>query len=346
MPADLVFITGGTGFIGCHVIKEVLEAGHRARLSVRRESAIQDMKDLFPKHVDQLEFIVISDITKSDSFHSALNGVRYILHLASPIPGANSDFKRDYEEPAVRGTVAILEAAQQAPSVKRVVITSSANVFMPLDWVAQQLPEVTPGTSHDIDLNLESMAPPMHPMIMYHASKVLAHRACLDWANAYASLHFDIVTTHPALSIGKHLLQVPASSGSSNGVLWMSLFTQKVSFPILGVDVRDVALAHLRVLDAALQAGVNEFLLGSPEWSWEVVLDFIKREYPGLGVRVKGPLPDPIKPRSERTEELLKIQWTAVEDSVRELVDQQIELGQDLVLPSVEESATEQIYTY
>lgn len=37
MQSSLVFITGGTGFVGAHVVKQTLEVGYRARLSAHRE---------------------------------------------------------------------------------------------------------------------------------------------------------------------------------------------------------------------------------------------------------------------------------------------------------------------
>lgn len=132
MSPTKVYVTGATGFIGSHVVKAALEIGYHVRLSVRKQSQIQDLKDLFPSDHAKLEFEEIPDITKPDAFHNSFDGVEYIFHLASPMPGKGDDFQADYVDPAVKGTNAILNAAKQSPSVKRVVITSSLLALVPL----------------------------------------------------------------------------------------------------------------------------------------------------------------------------------------------------------------------
>lgn len=84
----LVFITGATGFVGFRVLVDALKAGYRARVSVRRQNAINEIKrhPLVAPYVDSLEFVIVRDITVKGAFDSALDGVSYITHLASPLP--------------------------------------------------------------------------------------------------------------------------------------------------------------------------------------------------------------------------------------------------------------------
>ena len=133
MASSLVFITGATGFIGSHVVAQNLEAGHRVRLSVRKESQIDGLKSLYSRYVDSIEFLVVPDLSTSDAFKSALQNVVYIFHLASPMPGKGSDFKTDYLLPAEQGTISLLNAARATSTVKRVVITSSVLALLPPD---------------------------------------------------------------------------------------------------------------------------------------------------------------------------------------------------------------------
>jgi nucleoside-diphosphate-sugar epimerase len=104
MSGGLIFITGGTGYVGSKVLDVTLREGHRVRLSVRKESQVQTVKDRFPEHVDKLSFAIIADITQADAIRPALDGVDHIFHLASPMAGKAEDFKTDYAEPAVAGT--------------------------------------------------------------------------------------------------------------------------------------------------------------------------------------------------------------------------------------------------
>jgi hypothetical protein len=68
----------------------LLQAGYRARISIRRESAIKVIKDhpLIAPYVQSIEFVIVNDITTDGAFDSALEGVTYIEHIASPIPSA------------------------------------------------------------------------------------------------------------------------------------------------------------------------------------------------------------------------------------------------------------------
>jgi len=133
MMLSIIFITGSTGFIGSQTLQDTLQAGHRIRLSIRREGQVDEVKKRFPDHVSQLEFVLIPDIGDRTALRAALkNDVDYIFHLASPMPGKGQDFKTEYLTPAVNGMEAILNAAAEAPSVKRVVIMSSLLALIPL----------------------------------------------------------------------------------------------------------------------------------------------------------------------------------------------------------------------
>lgn len=137
MPSSLIFITGATGFIGSVTAHEAVKAGYRLRVSVRRESQIEKLKKFLSDYVDQLEFVVISDFTHESSFAGKLDGVDYVLHMASPLasPGPDSTNKEKYFKPAVNGTVAILKEAAKVPTIKRVVITSSIFALVPMSGV-------------------------------------------------------------------------------------------------------------------------------------------------------------------------------------------------------------------
>ena len=128
-----IFITGATGFIGSHVVLQTLEAGFDVRLSVRKQSQISALKTLFSGYDSKVEFTIIPDLAAYGAFHNALKGVAYVFHIASPMPGTGSDFKKDYVEPAEQGTLAILKAATSEKTIKKVVIVSSLLALVPLD---------------------------------------------------------------------------------------------------------------------------------------------------------------------------------------------------------------------
>jgi nucleoside-diphosphate-sugar epimerase len=133
MSKSLIFITGGTGFIGAEVIYQALEAGYRVRVSVRKSEQQTVVKERYPKYSSDIETVIIPDITKREAFDTALDDVDYVIHLASPKPGKGVDLKEDYIKPAVGGTEAILFAALKFPKIKTVVVTSSVLGIMAID---------------------------------------------------------------------------------------------------------------------------------------------------------------------------------------------------------------------
>jgi nucleoside-diphosphate-sugar epimerase len=132
MAPKLIFITGATGFIGSQVVASALNDGYRVRLSVRKAEQVEKLEALFLSHSSMLEFVIVPDITKMDAFDGKLDGVNYVFHLASPMPGKGSDVRLDYVDPAVQGTESMLHAAKSAPSVERVVVMASMLSLIPM----------------------------------------------------------------------------------------------------------------------------------------------------------------------------------------------------------------------
>jgi len=127
-----IFITGATGFIGAHTADVALKAGHNVRLSIRRAEQQQRLEKAFASHLSQIEFVVVPDITNAEDIRKALVGVDYIWHIASPMPTPGGDVRKHYVEPAVRGTVAVLEAAHTVETIKKVFIMSSVVALKPM----------------------------------------------------------------------------------------------------------------------------------------------------------------------------------------------------------------------
>ena len=179
------------------------------------------------------------------------------------------------------------------------------------------------------------MAFPEDPAISsglkYHASKILAHRATLDWASAQKS-SFGIVTLHPSFVFGRNLLQTSAEGlDGTNAMLWASLQAPKPPLAMSAVDVKDVAAAHLAALQIPLKGNgsVEEFLLSAGKtegWSWDQVAEFVKKEYPAVGVTMEGPFDEPPSVDTARAQDVLGMKWRRMEDTMRDFLGQQVEL--------------------
>jgi nucleoside-diphosphate-sugar epimerase len=135
MSRSTVFVTGATGFIGAHVAALALRTGYNVKLSVRRESQIDTLRQGLGDLHGNLDFVVISDYTKEHAFDTALQGVDHVIHVASPLPKPGEDLLT----PAVKGTLSILRSATLVPSIKKVVITGSVASLIPLGQYGNDL---------------------------------------------------------------------------------------------------------------------------------------------------------------------------------------------------------------
>lgn len=128
MSKGLIFITGVSGFIGSNTAVEALKAGYQLRVCLRKPS--DQLQTLLLQYSKQIEYVIIPDLTDEMAFSGKLDGVEFVLHLASPLPHGTD--KETYFTPAVKGTTALLKAAAKVPSIKKVVVTSSMAALVPL----------------------------------------------------------------------------------------------------------------------------------------------------------------------------------------------------------------------
>ncbi|KAJ5208402.1 hypothetical protein N7449_002781 [Penicillium cf. viridicatum] len=326
MSAPLIFITGATGFIGSTTAVEALKAGYRLRIGIRKKS--DKLEAILSNYREQVEFVTVPDLTEEAAFRGKLDGVDYVLHLASPL--AQSSDKEALFGPAVKGTLAVLKEAAKVPSIKKVVITSSIASLVPLlgipsggvikednDWDLTVDP-----TADFVDPNNLAAT----PMTLYRASKLLANNATWEFRETEKP-HYSLVTIHPSFVFGHNLVQNSAEEvqGGTNGILWGSVMGGVPLAAVTGVHVKDVAEAHIKALDPKIKDG-SKYLVSGPPTTWKDIAGIVHKAYPNVGAKITeqaegaASLPtDTTKAESE-----LGINWRPWEEVVRSVMDQQL----------------------
>jgi dihydroflavonol-4-reductase len=183
---------------------------------------------------EQLE-LVAADLVTSHAFDDAVVGCEYVLHTASPYELSPEDPQRDLVDPAVNGTVSVLQACVGSASVRRVVLTSS---------VAAITDHADGHLNTEADWNTRSSLT-RNP---YYFSKTLAEQAAWSFIDR-SRPGFDLVAVNPFYVIGPSLgPEMNTSHGVLTGLTNGSLpAILSIEWPF--VDVRDVARAHVLAME-------------------------------------------------------------------------------------------------
>jgi len=136
-----VFVTGGTGFIGYHLIKALSERGHEIRCLARKTSRIEPLRPFGVQFVQ-------GDIRDADSITGALSDVQIVFHLAGTTRALRrEEFFRVNEH----GTRHLLDACLRCKAPPVVVFVSSLAAAGPV--VGRSLaPKVEESPCHPVSL--------------------------------------------------------------------------------------------------------------------------------------------------------------------------------------------------
>ncbi|KAL8823146.1 MAG: hypothetical protein Q9170_008377, partial [Blastenia crenularia] len=336
-------ITGGTGFVGYAVVVRALRAGYRVRLAIRAESDVEKFKAApsCQPYLSHIEFALVKDMTVERAFDEALQDVSYVIHVASPMPGP--DWPEPLEDtvikPAIEGSLGLLYSAVKIPSVKRIVITSSATVIMTNDenriHDGLSNPSCT-GARLTPSLETTSAELPSGPIsdayTAYHVSKVLAYRAVQDFVRN-KSLQFTVINLFPSFAVGRHELatspEMINAPGSSNIVPLAPILGDGMPFPVPGitVHVNDVATAHVAALDPKIE-GNQDFVLtsgGIEGIKWDDAKEIVRRRFPEEVQKGSLPLKGStearrIKVDGSKAERVLGFRYKRFEEQIVDLV--------------------------
>ncbi|THU95301.1 NAD(P)-binding protein, partial [Dendrothele bispora CBS 962.96] len=280
-----VLITGGTGFLGSHIISQLLAQGTYTIRAVARST--NKLKSIFPNAgIDQLQVIEIPTLTSD--FTDALKNVTAVVHAASPI----RDEGKQILEGAYYGTIHIVNQAIAA-GVKKIIVTGTFASLLDGDFKAgfgtELITEKSFGnfTIEQVDLENPNV------LAIYHAAKTLADKKV--WEIAHQHPDVDITVFLPPTILGPYVPNFPINSRDNLGTndLAYSLivngtdsYSQATRTGYM-IDVRDAARAHLLALSAGPIPGRDKrFIISARSFTCKEFADFYRKERPELKDRL------------------------------------------------------------
>ena len=125
-----ILITGGAGFIGGHVARELLAHGYEVRALDNLSPQVHGRNARRPAYLDERAELVVGDVRDPAAVRAALDGVDGVVHLAA-IVGVGQSMYQIAEYTAVNnlGTAVLLEAIVADKRVERLVVASSMSVY-------------------------------------------------------------------------------------------------------------------------------------------------------------------------------------------------------------------------
>ncbi|KAG2733516.1 hypothetical protein G9P44_003041 [Scheffersomyces stipitis] len=246
MSQQVVLVTGGTGHAGNFIIDLLLKEGYKVRTSIRSLAKEQQLRglyeDVFGKElVDKNLEIFAADLGNDANWEENLQGVDYVLHVASPFPLQQPENPDDLIIPAREGSLRILRLAANVSSIKQVILTSS---FASVGY-GHDPNRTEPFTEKDWT-NVEKDQPP------YLLSKVLAEKAAWDYVKE-AKPHYHFTVICPCGIFGPAYGKTKQLSTSLELVrLTLNGSFKEVGVPIYRfgvIDVRDLAKIQVQCLN-------------------------------------------------------------------------------------------------
>lgn len=337
MADQKVLVTGASGFIAAHIIKQLVDLGYNVVGTVRSDAK----GDFYTnKYGDKFVYEIVKDISVLNAFDHVFqkhSDIDFVLHTASPFTFKIEDPERDLIIPAINGTVSVLHGAKKfGPNVKKVVITSS---YAAMSQNPPRLDDPTK-TYSSADWNPVTLEQgKSNPRMGYLASKTFAERAAWDFLEKEKP-NFTITTIQIPMVFGPPINDISIANLNTSTQMLYDLIkldrskSDKLPYVLPAyIDVRDAARAHIRALSTSGLDNKRSFNLAGAA-DVQRFVDVIRKVRPEYDATLPYGTPGSFSVDNfakfdiSESQKYLKIDYLPIEDTVADTIDRIKELEQ------------------
>ena len=331
-----VAVTGSAGFIGGWVVRQLLDEGYRVRACVRdtNDEDKAGFLKAMPGYASGRLTLHSANLDEAGCFDDIFRGCHGVAHLSHVSTYDDLDYVKKVCDH-------VINSVNQSETVNRVIVTSSIAAVISEQDIQEHVRRPVLYEDRYPDEQNPKRLPERGQG--YSMGKVLAERAFADAAEA--SGRWDAITCCPGDNVGP--IQ---SAHQKNGGPWQhhieTMLLGKYTQNVIGayrawytVDVRDVAEAHIRMLESVNVENGERFIAWSTETrNVEDVCASIDRLLPELGfagAELIDPLPESIQAReaefraiwggcelrNDRIRETLDMDFRPLDVSIRDCVE-------------------------
>jgi len=311
-----VCVTGASGFIASHIVKQLLEKGYVVHGTVRDASNAKKTEHLrsLPGAEERLKLFSAELLTEG-AFKEPMAGCSAVFHVASPLPPGKgvTDPEAVVLRPAVEGTRNVMQACAEAEDLKVVVLTSSMSAMAPVPEPLLKCEE------HWSDPERQKSV-----QSFYGASKTLAEQTAYKLAEG---CKFRLVSVCPTMVVGP-MLQPEINMTMQSLCNWLKNGRAEGKCPndsMSFVDVRDCAAQHIAAMESEQHSG--RYMSLDCSWHWNELDVLMKEICPAMPAST--PCEDPVKPTQFDTtrQRTLGVEWRKVPEILRDAKDELVAKG-------------------
>ena len=283
--AEQMLVTGGAGFVGSHLVDELLRKGHRVRVLDALVPQVHGPRAKPPAYLAKDAEFLKGDVRDREMWRRALKDVAVVFHDAAEVGVGQSMYEiARYVEANVLGTALLLEALiSERGKVRKLIVASSMSIYGEGQYRCARCGPVAPSLRPESQLaerrwdmqcqtcraSLEAAptpeSKPLMPTSVYAVTKRDQEELCLTVGRAYnipavALRYFNIYGPRQSLSNPYTGVAAIFSSRLRNGKPPKIFEDGRQSRDF--IHVRDIVLANLLAMERA-EADYDVFNVGT-----------------------------------------------------------------------------------